>query len=70
MSAPEIVNAAEAAALVNVEQGLASRRLYVDAGVFDLELERIFTRTWVFVGLESEIPAPGDYVTRTMGAKK
>ena len=67
MSAPEIVNAAEAAALVNVEQGLASRRLYVDSGVFDLELERIFTRTWVFIGLESEIPAPGDYVTRTMG---
>ena len=67
MSAPEIMDAAGAAALVDVEQGLASRRLFVDEALFELEAERIFTRAWLFVGLESEIPQPGDYVTRNMG---
>jgi nitrite reductase/ring-hydroxylating ferredoxin subunit len=67
MSAPEILDAAGAAALVDVEQGLASRRLFVDETLFELEMERIFTRAWVFVGLESEIPNAGDYVTRSLG---
>jgi phenylpropionate dioxygenase-like ring-hydroxylating dioxygenase large terminal subunit len=30
-------------------------------------MERIFHRGWVFVGHESEIPRPGDFVTRTLG---
>jgi len=30
-------------------------------------MERIFHRGWVFVGHASEIPRPGDYVTRTLG---
>lgn len=56
-----------AAGLVDAQRGLASRRVYGDAAVFDLEMERIFTRAWCFVGLEGEIPEPGDYVTRTIG---
>ncbi len=68
MSAPEGLSPAAAAKLVDVERGLASRRIYVDETVFDLEMQRIFTRSWLFVGLESEIPEPGDYVTRNMGA--
>jgi phenylpropionate dioxygenase-like ring-hydroxylating dioxygenase large terminal subunit len=35
--------------------------------VFEDEMERIFHRGWVFVGHESEIPAPGDYLTRHIG---
>ena len=41
--------------------------LYRDPRVFDDEMERIFHRSWVFVGHESEIPRPGDFVTRTLG---
>jgi len=41
--------------------------LYRDPRVFDDEMERIFHRGWVFVGHESEIPRPGDFVTRTLG---
>jgi phenylpropionate dioxygenase-like ring-hydroxylating dioxygenase large terminal subunit len=41
--------------------------LYVDPEVFEREMERIFVRGWVFVGHESEIPAPGDWVTRRIG---
>jgi Rieske [2Fe-2S] domain len=41
--------------------------LYADPQVFDDEMERIFHRGWVFVGHDSEIPRPGDYVTRVVG---
>ena len=41
--------------------------LYADPDVFADEMERIFTRGWVFVGHESEIPEPGDWVTRRVG---
>lgn len=38
--------------------------IYNDRELFELERERIFGRTWVFVAHESEIPQPGDYVVR------
>jgi phenylpropionate dioxygenase-like ring-hydroxylating dioxygenase large terminal subunit len=43
--------------------------LYTDPRVFDDEMERVFHRGWVFVGHASEIPRPGDYVTRTVGTE-
>jgi phenylpropionate dioxygenase-like ring-hydroxylating dioxygenase large terminal subunit len=50
-----------------VEHDRVDGRAYVDPGVFSLELDRIFTEGWVFVGHESEIPESGDYVTRRLG---
>src|SRR5215471_261213 len=44
-----------------------SARLMQDPEIFELELERIFDRVWVFVAHESEIPSPGDFVTREIG---
>lgn len=41
--------------------------LYTDPGIFAAELERIWYRTWVFVGHESEIAEPGDYVVKSIG---
>ena len=41
--------------------------LYVDPAVYEDEMDRIFTRGWVFVGHESEIPHPGEWVTRRLG---
>ena len=43
--------------------------LYTDPRVFADEMERIFHRGWVFVGHDSEIPRPGDYVTRHLGTE-
>ena len=43
--------------------------LYTDPRIFDDEMERIFHRGWVFVGHDSEIPRPGDFVTRTIGTR-
>ena len=43
--------------------------LYTDARIFADEMERIFHRGWVFVGHASEVPRPGDFVTRRVGAQ-
>jgi phenylpropionate dioxygenase-like ring-hydroxylating dioxygenase large terminal subunit len=39
-------------------------RVFVDADIYALEQERIFRGpVWNFVGLDVEIPNPGDYKT-------
>ncbi len=43
--------------------------VYTDAEVFAAELERIFERTWVYAGHESELPATGDYKTILVGTQ-
>ena len=43
------------------------RKLYIDAALFREEMARVFERTWVFIGHESEVPEPGDYVTTFLG---
>jgi phenylpropionate dioxygenase-like ring-hydroxylating dioxygenase large terminal subunit len=44
-----------------------SSRIYTEAAIFELELDRIWYKTWVYVGHESEIPTPGSYKTTTIG---
>src|SRR2546428_103270 len=48
--------------------GAVHRAAYVDPAVFALEEERIFRRVWLYVGHESELPNPGDYVLTRLGA--
>lgn len=43
--------------------------LYTDPRIFAEEMDKIFCRSWVFVGHESEIPRPGDFITRPLGAQ-
>jgi phthalate 3,4-dioxygenase subunit alpha len=50
--------------LGGVRNGMIPAHIYNDRAVFELEAERVFGRSWIFVGHESEIPAPGDYVVR------
>lgn len=37
--------------------------------IWALEQDRIFSRRWLFVGHDSEVPSSGDYVRRTVGAR-
>jgi nitrite reductase/ring-hydroxylating ferredoxin subunit len=38
-----------------------------DPNIYELELTKIFDRVWVFVAHDTEIPMPGDFVTRYIG---
>jgi anthranilate 1,2-dioxygenase (deaminating, decarboxylating) large subunit len=56
----------------NTVAGLAqddrvSSALYTDPALFELEMDRIFNSTWVWVAHESELRAPGDFRTAYIG---
>ena len=41
--------------------------LYTDPAIYQLELDRIWRRGWVYVGHVSEVPNPNDYVMKSIG---
>jgi len=43
------------------------RRVYTDPEIFDLEMDRIFGRVWIYLAHESMVPRPGDFVRTRMG---
>ncbi len=53
------------------ERGLFSvnRKVFVSPEILELERERVFDRTWLFVGHDSEVPASGDFRTRTVAGR-
>jgi phenylpropionate dioxygenase-like ring-hydroxylating dioxygenase large terminal subunit len=52
---------------VRPEDGQIPAFIFSSPEVYQLELERIFARNWLFVAHDGEVPEPGDYVTRRMG---
>jgi 3-phenylpropionate/trans-cinnamate dioxygenase alpha subunit/dibenzofuran dioxygenase alpha subunit len=52
---------------VDVKTGLVSRRIFFDPEIYSDELKRIFAKVWLYLGHESQVPAPGDYFTNYMG---
>ena len=52
-----------------VETGRVHRSIYSDPAVFELEMERIFGRAWIYVGHESQVKNPGDFATTRIGRK-
>jgi benzoate/toluate 1,2-dioxygenase subunit alpha len=45
------------------------RDVYIDPEVFQLEMERLWSRTWVYVGHASQVPNAGDFITADIAAK-
>ena len=56
-----------ARSLVDNERGLVSRDVFVSEELYQQELERVFARSWLFVGHESQVPNPNDYFISRMG---
>jgi phenylpropionate dioxygenase-like ring-hydroxylating dioxygenase large terminal subunit len=55
------------ASLIDRDLREVSARVLSDPEIYRLELERIFSRSWIVLGHESEIPNAGDFVTRKLG---
>jgi len=64
-SPPESIDHAAYPELVREDR--VHSRLYTDPEIFAEELEKIWYSTWVFVGHESEIASPNDYVRKKLG---
>ena len=45
------------------------RSIYLDPEIFELEMRRIFGQAWVYVGHDSLVPKPGDFITTRIGSQ-
>jgi len=50
--------------IADIRTGMIPAQIYSDCELFELEKERVFAKTWMFLAHESELPDPGDYVVR------
>ena len=50
-----------------VEPDRVRREVYTDPSIFEMEMERIHERVWIYCGHESQVPKPGDYYTLQIG---
>ena len=52
---------------VDASRGRINRGIFTSQAIYEDELERVFARSWLFVGHESQIPDPGDFIQSRMG---
>lgn len=52
-----------------VQPGRVHRRAYTDPDVFALEMDRVFGGTWVYLGHESQVAGPNDFVATHLGLR-
>jgi nitrite reductase/ring-hydroxylating ferredoxin subunit len=50
-----------------IQPDRVSGRIYTDPAIFDLEMEKIFHASWLYVAHESQVAEPGDYFTTFIG---
>ncbi|USX14689.1 aromatic ring-hydroxylating dioxygenase subunit alpha [Oxalobacteraceae bacterium OTU3CAMAD1] len=50
-----------------VQDALVDPSVYTDPQIFDAEMDRIFSQTWIWVAHVSELPKPGDFRATFVG---
>ena len=50
-----------------VEPDRVRREVYTDPAIFELEMQRIHERVWIYCGHESQVPKAGDYYAVQIG---
>ena len=50
-----------------VREDSVHRNVYTDPEIFDLEMERIWNKAWVYVGHDSQVKEPGNYFATSIG---
>jgi 3-phenylpropionate/trans-cinnamate dioxygenase alpha subunit len=53
--------------IVDFERGLIEGRVFVDEDIYRQEADRLFLRSWLYLGHESQLEKWGDFVTTYMG---
>jgi phenylpropionate dioxygenase-like ring-hydroxylating dioxygenase large terminal subunit len=61
---PVLADGATVESLIDRDKREVATRVMSDPDIYQLELERIWAKTWIIVGHESEIPNAGDFITR------
>jgi nitrite reductase/ring-hydroxylating ferredoxin subunit len=67
LTGPLLSDGTAVANLFDLDKRETSLRVFSDPEVFDLEQQYLFAKMWNLLAHESEIPNPGDYVTRNIG---
>jgi phenylpropionate dioxygenase-like ring-hydroxylating dioxygenase large terminal subunit len=52
-----------------IEPDRVHRDVYTDPEIFQLEMERLWSRTWIYVGHTSQVPQAGDFITLDIAAQ-
>jgi benzoate/toluate 1,2-dioxygenase alpha subunit len=50
-----------------VREDRVHKSVFLDPELFEIEMERVFGRTWIFVGHESQVPEIGDFFATRIG---
>jgi 3-phenylpropionate/trans-cinnamate dioxygenase subunit alpha len=53
--------------LVDADNGMISRRIFIEPEIYEAEQRQIFARCWLFLCHDSQVSRPGDFLTTYMG---
>jgi phenylpropionate dioxygenase-like ring-hydroxylating dioxygenase large terminal subunit len=52
-----------------VQDDQVHRDVYIDPEIFELEMEQLWSNTWIYVGHVSQVPRAGDYATTDIATR-